>query len=363
MANNKRVFWAVQGVVIGEMGETTVNTTPPYADKTKLNPVHGLQSVGITTTFNLEQVFEMGQLALYENVEDVPDVEVTLEKVIDGYPLLYHLATSDPALAAGTDTLVGRSNAQCDLRMGVYSDTASEAGGSNPQSEVYCSGMYVSSVRYTFPVDGNATESCTLVGNHKQWYTANAAGSALGSSALGFGTESAPSGVTRRQHINMTASNFPPEIPGIGADGQMDSMAVGGSIQDNPLAHIQNVTVSADLGREVINELGHKGPYCRYVSWPVEVTTEIEVVTSSGDYVNALPNDDNLTDRAIYIAVSGVSSGGGGAGLVLDLGSKNKLTSVSYSGADTGGGNATTSFSYSTFNDLTVFHVRNPTNG
>ena len=42
------------------------------------------------------------------------------------------------------------------------------------------------------------------------------------------------------------------------------------------------------------------------------------------------------------------------AGTRLDLGNKNKLTSVSYSGGDTGGGNATVTFSYSTFNDLTV---------
>ena len=94
----------------------------------------------------------------------------------------------------------------------------------------------------------------------------------------------------------------------------------------------------------------------------MEVTTEFEVVTSSGDYVDALQDADNLTDRTIRINLSGVVADGGGAGVVLDLGTKNKLTSVSYSGADTGGGNATTSFSYSTFNDLTVFHVRNPTN-
>jgi hypothetical protein len=74
MPNNRRVFWAVQGVVIGAMGVQSVNTTFPYSDKTKLNPVRGLQSVGITTTFNLEQVFEMGQLSLYENLEEVPDV-------------------------------------------------------------------------------------------------------------------------------------------------------------------------------------------------------------------------------------------------------------------------------------------------
>ena len=360
MANNKRVFWAVQGVVIGEMGEATINTTWPYADKTKLNPVHGLQTVGITTTFNLEQVFEMGQLSLYENLEEVPDVEVQLEKVIDGYPLLYHLATSNPSVSAGTDSLVGRSNERCDLRMGVYSDTASKAGSVTPQSEVYCSGMYVSAISYTVPVDGNATESCTLVGNHKQWYTGAPGPHALGNADLGFGSESSPSGVTRRQHINMTASKLPTDIPGVGSDGQMDSQ--GGDIQGLPHAHIQTLTVNADLGREAISELGHKDPYCRYVTWPVEVTCEFEIVTGSGDYVDAIPNQTNLSDQTIRINLSGVASAGGGAGLVLDLGSKNKLTSVSYSGADTGGGNATTSFSYSTFNDLTIFHVRNPTN-
>ena len=361
MANNMRVFWAVQGVVIGEMGEATVNTTSPFNDKTKLNPVHGLQSVGITTTFNLEQVFEMGQLSLYENLEEVPDVEVTLEKVIDGYPLIYHLATSNPGITVGTDTLIGRSNERCDLRLGVYADSATKAGGVTPQSEVYCSGMYVSSVSYTIPVDGNMTESVTLVGNHKQWYTGAPGPHALGTNSLGFGSDVPISGIARRQHLNMTASNLPPEIPGVGSDGQMDSQE--GDIQNNPLAHIQSITVSTDLGREEIRELGHKGPYFRYVSWPVEVTAEFEVVTASGDYVDALPNADNLTNRAIYIAVSGAYNTGVGNSFVLDLGDKNKLTSVSYSGADTGGGNATTTFSYSTFNDLTIYSAHNPTNG
>ena len=358
MANNMRVFWAVQGVVIGEMGEATSNTSSPFNDKTKLNPVHGLQSVGITTTFNLEQVFEMGQLSLYENLEEVPDVEVTLEKVIDGYPLIYHLATSNPTIAAGTDTLIGRSNERCDLRLAVYGDALSKAGAVNPQSEVYCSGMYVSSISYTIPVDGNMTESVTLVGNHKKWYTGT--DGEIDNADLGFGSDVPLSGIARRQHINMTASNFPPEIPGVGSDGQMDSQK--GDIQNDPLAHIQSISVSADLGREQINELGHKGPYTRYVSWPVEVTTEFEVITASGDHVDALPNTDNLSNRAIYIAVSGASYPAG-KNFVLDLGSKNKLTSVSYSGADTGGGNATTSFSYSTFNDLTIWSAHNPTNG
>ena len=40
-------------------------------------------------------------------------------------------------------------------------------------------------------------------------------------------------------------------------------------------------------------------------------------------------------------------------GTVIDLGTKNKLTSVNYTGGDTGGGNATITYSYQTFNDFT----------
>ena len=38
---------------------------------------HGVQSAAVTTTFNLEQAFELGQLSIYENIEGVPDIEVT----------------------------------------------------------------------------------------------------------------------------------------------------------------------------------------------------------------------------------------------------------------------------------------------
>ena len=40
-------------------------------------------------------------------------------------------------------------------------------------------------------------------------------------------------------------------------------------------------------------------------------------------------------------------------GTTLDLGNKNKLTNVNYTGGDTGGGNATVSYSYTTYNKFT----------
>jgi hypothetical protein len=149
---NKRIFWAMEAVGLAQDGSSS------------FTKVKGVQNCGVTTTFNLTQVYELGQIAIYENIEDVPDIEVTLEKVLDGSPLIYHLATPN----AASPTLVGRSAVRCILAMSIFGDTNSSASGT-PNSQMTCSGMYVSSLAYSFPVDGNFTESVTLVGNNKVW--------------------------------------------------------------------------------------------------------------------------------------------------------------------------------------------------
>ena len=157
MAANNRIFYACQAVAMKPMAGTNA----------EYKVAHGVQSVGITTNFNLEQAFELGQIQIYENIEGLPDVEVTMEKVIDGYPLLYHLASAQ-AESAG---LVGRSKPRSDVALGIYSDGQDSINDNQtkPSTTVYMSGMYINSISYTVPVDGNATESITLVGNHKEW--------------------------------------------------------------------------------------------------------------------------------------------------------------------------------------------------
>ena len=58
-----------------------------------------------------------------------------------------------------------------------------------------------------------------------------------------------------------------------------------------PDARIQNISVSVDLGREEIFELGKRLPFTRYINFPVEVNTEIEVISASGDFVGASETD------------------------------------------------------------------------
>jgi len=358
MSSNKRIFYACQAVAIADIG-TAVYTTG--------NMVHGVQSLSTNTTFNPEQVFEYGQIEIYENIEGTPDVEVTIEKAIDGYPLIYHMASTGVAgLAASQSGLAGRSKQQCDLRLGIFDEGAlnvagSTTNGGKAEVEVYCSGMYIGSVSYTIPVEGFCTESVTLQGNNKQWLTGSnvfisdtLAGEFDGADVpLARGDANNPSGgVQRREDVMLATSIIPASVTGVVGTG------VGNGISDGvPYVHIQNVSISTDFSREDILEIGSKTPYYRPAGFPIEVTCEIEAISGSGDFVsayeegnptlfNTTASGDNTAEEKIYFVLRG--------GHAFDLGTKNRLTSVSYGGGDATGGNVSTSYSYTNFNDLDV---------
>lgn len=365
MAN--RIYYAVQQCGLKPNGDTGSFTA-----------VHGVQSVSMSANFNLNQVFELGQISIYENIEDIPDVEVSMTKVLDGYPLLYTLATKN----ATTPTLAGRSTERAIFGLSIFPDSQTTAAGA-PTSFVRCSGMYVSSISYSFPTEDNFTEELTLVGNDRIWkndariinpansgvsndptFTFSGAFSAGNDAPVGAG------GVNRRQDIKFTytgsttdingavvdpdATVLPKDIPGI------SSLGTNNLSTDVYGTHISNITISTDLGREAINELGRRTPYFRFATFPVEVTTEIEVISTSGDYISATENGiltpgtgacadvGNLSNNTIRIATC--------EGTRIYAGLKNKLSSVNYGGGDAGGGQVSVTYSYSNFNDFTVMH-------
>lgn len=359
VANNKRIFYACQAVAIaGEGAASTIESG---------NMVHGAQSIGLTTNFNLEQAFELSQIEIYENIEGTPDVEVTMEKLLDGYPLMYHMATTG-VVGTSQSGLAARSDVKCDVHLAIYDASANNVAGAatDAEVEVYCSGMFVSNVSYTIPVDGNSTESITLVGNNKQWLTGantNIVQADVGSfdgtdrpKALPQGldqTANAGGGVQRREDVILAGCILPTSINGVAGSDYGNALAGDGT----PIVHIQNFTCSVDLGREDILELGRKTPYFRPANFPVEVTCEFEAITTSGDFVSAYEFGDsalytteasgnNLADENIFMLLR--------AGYGFDMGNKNKLSSISYGGGDAGGGNATCSYSYSNFNQFDV---------
>ncbi len=366
--SNKRIFYAIEQ--IGVKGDGVAGD---------YNAIHGVQSCGITTNFNLSQVFELGQISIYANIEDLPDVQVTVSKVLDGYPLIYHLAT----VQATAPTLAGRSTTKCVLALAIFNDTQTAAAGV-PPSQVECSGQFVASASYRFEVDGNGTEDVTFAGNNKIWKGQTyLSGETIATTFTGAFSESsvdsplAAVGISRRQHVNflntITTADvngqvadydctvLPREIDGISTSG-LNILGADGVYP----AHIQSINVNCDFNRTALNELGHLAPYTRYINFPVQVTTEISVISSSGDLVSATEKGilttgtgcaafrGNLRDNTIRIATC--------EGTRVYCGTKNKLQSINYTGGDTGGGNVTVTYSFRNFNDFTVMHSGDPGN-
>jgi len=338
MAGNQRVIYSIQALGFAKLGESTYLVG------------HGIQSAPISTNFPLEDILELGQSNAYQILEELPDVQVTVTKVLDGWPLLTHLATN----GATSGSIQGRGNVRTSVALSLFMDTQENASGT-PITQLECSGMYWNGTTLTIPVEGTATEEITLVGNNKIFRTGSFtfSGSTLnsifdGDDAPTYGT------VLRRQHVDFNNGNtlLPTSIPGISSSGTNNAFADG-----NYPASVQNISVSFDCGRENIFELGHKGPYFKTINPSIDVNTTIDVVNKSGDMIQAteagrLGNGDNTSYETIKIKLLDST--------LINLGSRNRLVGCTPNGGDTGGGFQTLQYSYKNKNVCTITHNLDP---
>ncbi len=425
MANN-RVFYPIEQIAFKDNSAgPTNNNAPTNARRFITGPMasgvdyvaqrweipRGVQSAGMTTNYNLENVFQLGQVELYELSEREPTIEVTVKKVLDGAKPMFFM-TSNPS---GGNGIVGRIDKhRVDMIMTIYPDVQFRATN-NPVSAVLGSGMFVSGFTYTYPVDGPCTEEMSFVGNDKVWsifdpisgITAGAGGTrgdlnyppvagseeapqGVPSGTFGhnddgengaFETAGPPdtfanvvvgSGVQRREDVDLRRSVLPRDIPGViafnasgidaayvnggfGSQGpgtsRGASILIGDCNLNNIIEHIQNITITATLGREDIFELGTKRPFTRPLKFPLEVTAAISVLTSNGDLVNARALDvgDNTfpTNTIIIRTLDGHQ---------VDIGDANRLQSIEVGGGEAGGSNMTVTYNYLSYNTLNVTH-------
>ena len=132
----------------------------------------------------------------------------------------------------------------------------------------------------------------------------------------------------------------------------------------NPKLCIQSINVNTDLNREDVLCLGQKGPKTRTITPPISVTTAIEVTSTFGAQISALQNGifENCTANKALCRQAGLNLKNQTIrivtceGLYLYMGTRNKLQSVSTTGGGTDGDNLTVTYTYQTFNTLTVVH-------
>ena len=294
---NQRIFYASHAVKVGG----TV--------------VQGAQSVSVNTNFNLDQVFQLGQLAIYDNISTDPDVEITITKALDGFPLMY-------TLAVGGGSIVSNANDRTDIIVGVGADTNTTILSNT--SSITMTGCFITNLSYTIPVDGNMTEEIQFVGSHKI-----AGGAALAPNSTGPNDN-----VLRRQHLH-SSTVLPSAVSG---------------------TNLSNISISASLNREKMYTLGQFSPFHRFVNFPLEVTCSFDVIakeidTIAIDEVHTRCDGRVQPEEPISIVLC---TEGGAARYTFNLGVKCKMQSVNYSGGDTSGGNVTLTYTYITYNDLSI---------
>lgn len=327
MSQNKRIFYACEAVALRPLQYNNGSYTAGQYDT-----MLGVQSVGMTSNFNLEKVFTLGQLAQYESIENNPEIEVTINKVFDGTRPLYLQCMGGSKNTTG-GSLMEFANNRVDMKFGVYRDISELSVTGSGLSHIESTGMFLQSVSFTFPTDGNATEDVTLVSTHKKWYAGGFAG---------ITSEKAAPSLVRRWKFDLDSSDFP--------------YGEGGMKEGSP---VTSVTISADLNREPVYTLGSFSEFDRSIQFPVEVTCEIESLALDLDAVELdqskyscnPTNTDGIKNFPIKVVVCGRSAG---SSLTIDLGKRNKLNTISYGGGEAGGGNLTVTYSFTTDNALTV---------
>jgi len=349
--------------------------------------IKGVQSVGFDSNFELTPIFQLSQGEIYETNEGLPQVDISVNKVLDGYTPVYLAATQDSV----SPTLFGRAPVKCVPAIAIFPCTVDSATGA-PNATVVFPQAQVNSVSYTFGNDGPFTEDVSFIANNVLWsnpaghpgHDANCPGGGCELSAQfladiasisfsGFNTtnsESPNPKVQFREDLifgydelapldlncmvaDPDATVLPPEVYGITASG----------VNDDDIC-VNNITISVDLSREEIFCLGTRGPRNRTITTPVTVSTSIEVNSETGDNVSATDYGIceypaysgtlcsnlgiNLPNRTIRVATCD--------GLRVYTGIRNKLVSSSQSGGGTDGSNLTVTYNFQTFNTFTVLH-------
>ena len=330
MASN-RVYYAVQRATLTRCDSAGATSITGADAETTAYPAMAssmIQSVGISSSLDYEQIFELGRLQIFQNVEGIPSVEVTVERAlaindvqaaIDAtYPqgTMWHLAGNSTTAAAAQ-------------RFNLDMQTAADEGTLSAEGFVRCTGLYMSNYTLNFNLEGASTESATFVGNDIKWSTGSI------TPVASLSASAAIQSYTAHPDAN---------------SGVLDRKTFTGG--DLDISKLQSATFSVSMDREDLLQLGSKTPYFRAASFPVETTLELEYLATKD--ANGYTINENALNSGCDVG-AGISSGDHikAGNRTFKFGAMN-WTGSSYSGGDAGGGNATISFNYQGFNFLEI---------
>ena len=312
-----RVFYACQAVSVGG------------------SYLEGVQSVGINYGRDAEPIYTTGRQQPIGLRGNRPQVEITVERLLPvGATPTYFVDPTGTygecyALKTGNIGMSGWEGLK-EYEVGLtYSDDISLSGSVSSISFLRC---LLTEISYNFSIDGPSTESMTFVADNLQ------AGG--GGSVPGYGGAGS---AIRRHHFDADVCVFPTEV-----ESAIKTVEDGVDVR-----LIQSISASMSISYSDIADNG-KWPQDnsrKFVEAPIDVSCDITALARKLSQEVVAPKDDGYgllvptgaqADSPLLIKSDSI---------VIDFGTKNYCTGVSYSGGDAGGGNAEVTFTYTNQNN------------
>jgi len=310
--SNSRIFYGLQNVQIST-DDTAGN----------LQTIRGVQSVGTSSTTNIETFSAFGSIAATSILQDM-DLEITME-----------------------------------VGVGSWATALSQIGYSSFTSSFFDT---TKKVRITYDLDGTLKYvelDAILTSYSAQMGTDGPVTESLtfqnaGNAGFGAATELSTTGLPESpSQLDLCGVYTRPDFTSFDRNTRSDCCATTAPTSST-VSNAISWSISMDASNEKVSVLGQSMPFGKFASFPVETSMEVEMhmdpSTSILDFNSGSLTGSSLNDVCYdpTVIVGGASSA---TGRSWNL-SRARQSGQSRSGGDVGGGNVSVTESYTGYNDL-----------
>jgi hypothetical protein len=340
--NNDRIFYACQAV---------------YVDGTYLQNV---QAVGIDYSADATGISDTGRTQQQRSLYSKPEITISIQREVSTAALPFYTPASVTSYANAyilKNGNLGTSGWDSSSLLKEYSIEVAygEDDLSGNLESTTLNHCLLTEVSYAISVDGRMTENLSFV-------TRNLI--KTGSAAATIATPLTGT-ILKRQDLDVENEEFilPSEVKSV-VDVENDA-------GDDVARAVQSISINATFDYGEMTDVGKwrgsnqtslptEQNKWRYITTPIGITCEITATIRKSIQQNILIDDTNFMgdfptpNREIKIVmgpIPNVSDPSAPTWFVIDLGKKNYLTGISFSGGGAGGGNVEATFSYANTNN------------
>lgn len=370
MAISNRIHFPCEGVYISEVKSGLVD-----------HFLNGLQSVGLNHSFNTTTIPDTGKSQrLIQSL--FPENQITIERVASSINDLVFDPTSTPTDYA-SGHILNNTNMGCivtgspstdlkqyDIKI-VYGDPNASSLSGTARDIITCQKCLLTNLNYSFSVNGAFKERYTF--SNKIATIQNNVPVPANNTPITLNA----SQIFSRRHFDKVNTVLPIEVYNVSNDvynngGNTYMNSSGYTYISNPdyldsdiVLRLSNIEIdvninhvkNADNGRRRGADVQSQVNYWTSVSLPLDITSSFEITTTKA-YGESILNSDKNFDHQRIVIILKLDNGY----YIYDLGVKNKLTNIEYTGGSTNGELVKCRLSYKNTNNDFSYYMRSDLN-